>query len=75
MMQFVFLFGPPLPEWFVTEIFLQLSGKSLHKCRQVSHAWNIFIVKNIWQTKYEKCGLENTLSQNKTVGKLKFVET
>ena len=53
-----------LPDLVVVEIFIQLSGKSLHRCRQVCKAWNIFILENIWKYKYARDALEKRLIQN-----------
>ena len=53
-----------LPDLVVVEIFIQLSGKSLHRCRQVCKTWNIFILENIWKYKYARDALEKRLIQN-----------
>ena len=55
-----------LPDLVVVDIFIQLPGKSLHRCRQVCKAWNIFILENIWNYKYARDILEKRLHKNWT---------
>ena len=47
-----------LPEHLLVKIFLNLCGKSLHRCRQVSKRWNLCIVENIWGISSNKGILE-----------------
>ena len=74
-MEFLSLLGHPLPRSIVIEIFGQLSGGSLHKCRQVCHEWNNFILENVWGSRYGRKMIERRLEQNKSVEDLKFEKT
>ena len=74
-MDFMSLLGHPLPRSIVIQIFGQLSGGTLHKCRQVSHGWNNFILENVWGSKYGKKMIERRLEKNKSVKDLKYDNT
>lgn len=39
-----------LPELIRIEIFMNLDGKSLHACRQVSQEWNQGILEEVWRS-------------------------
>ena len=49
--------GLLFPEEILSEIWLMVgleSLESLHRCRQVCHAWNDLIVKHIWENQSKK---------------------
>ena len=64
-----------LPEIITLQIFLELPGKSLHRCRQVSQGWNNFILKNIWESQYGRKMVEKRLENNWSVRNPKYEET
>ena len=71
-MELMPLLGHPLPRSIVIQVFSKLSGGTLHKCRQVCHSWNNFILENVWGSKYGKKMIESRLEENKSVEDLKY---
>ena len=53
-----------LPDLVRVKIFLLLPGESLHRCRQVCHRWNNFIVEKIWKSNFARKQLEEELERN-----------
>ena len=64
-----------LPEIITLQIFLELPGKSLHSCRQVSQGWNNFILKNIWESQHGRKIVEKRLENNWSISNPKYEET